>query len=123
MHSHPAEQPSTAKVAKGLAHYAMWHLAVPWLIEYSICLLATIVINAAFFHGRLNTPVAAVGVFVIGILGRYFLAPSRHSQASQEQQAPFIMSTAGLPPGFLDGPFAGPSKDERNDRSPASPYL
>lgn len=109
MHSHPSE-PKQPSAAKALTHYAVWHVAVPYGIEYTFCFLTTLVVNGTLLHGRLNAPVAAIGVYAAGILSRYFLTPSKHSKPSQQQPVPFIMPASDLPPGFLDGLLAEPTK-------------
>ena len=70
------KNPSSArKAARALTHYLVFHLAAPWGLEYLICYGVTLIANGTLFHGRLDSPMAALGVLAAGILARYFIKP------------------------------------------------
>jgi hypothetical protein len=66
---------------KGLWHYAVFHLALPFAGEYALCFVLTGIFNAAVLGGALDTPKAALGVMSVGLLYRYFRKTSQPKQA------------------------------------------
>ena len=78
----------SASTLKGLWHYGWFHLVFPFGGEYALCLVLTWIFNAAVLGGALDTPRAALGVLILGVLYRYF------HKTSQVKQAPAL----SLPP-------------------------